>query len=86
MATEKIAITVPPHFLKKLDNWAKKSNRSRSRFIVEEMGKRIARLEDEEITRIYNRAYDNDEAVKEDIEMGEEMLNMSAIHEEEEKW
>ena len=85
MSTQKIAITVPPPFLKRVDQWAKKTGKSRSRFIVEELDNRLKTLEDEEITRIYNRAYDNDEAVKEDIEMGEEMLNMSAIHEEEEK-
>jgi metal-responsive CopG/Arc/MetJ family transcriptional regulator len=42
MSTEKIAITVPPNFLIKVDSWAKKTGKSRSRFIVEEMDKRLA--------------------------------------------
>ncbi len=41
MTTQKIAITVPPVFLMKLDSWAKKTGKSRSRFIVEEMNKRL---------------------------------------------
>ena len=46
MSTQKIAITVPPIFLNKLDSWAKKAGKSRSRFIVEEMDKRLIELED----------------------------------------
>ena len=30
MSTQKIAITVPPVFLNKLDSWAKKTGKSRS--------------------------------------------------------
>ena len=62
MSTEKIAITVPPNFLIKVDSWAKKTGKSRSRFIVEEMDKRLAELEDEEITRLYNKVYGDSEA------------------------
>jgi len=86
MATQKIAITVPPVFLRRLDQWAKKMGRSRSRFVVEQMDKRLKELEDEEITRIYNETYSAPEIVAQDRELAEEMLNMSAIHEVEEKW
>ena len=44
MSTKKIAITVPSVFLERLDRWAKKANRSISRFIVEELEKRLAIL------------------------------------------
>ena len=86
MSTQKIAITVPPVFLKRLDRWAKKAKRSRSRFIVEELEKRLAVLEDDTITRMYNDAYDEKEAAVEDRELAEEMLSISAVHEEKEKW
>ncbi|MCD6296756.1 MAG: hypothetical protein J7M30_06340 [Deltaproteobacteria bacterium] len=86
MATQKIAITVPPIFLKRLDEWAKKMGRSRSRFIVEEIEKRLRKLEDDEITKLYNEAYSDPERVSYDIQLAEEMLDMSSIHEEEEKW
>ena len=86
MSTKKIAITVPPVFLLKLDGWAKKAGKSRSRFIVEEMDKRLAELEDEEITRLYNKAYADSEDRIKDVELAEEMFTGSAIHEEEDKW
>ena len=86
MSTQKIAITVPPAFLKRLDRWAKKLNRSRSRFIVEELEKRLAVLENDTITKMYNDAYDDKEIADEDRELAEEMLSISAIHEEIEKW
>ena len=35
MPAQKVAITVPPAFLKWLDKWSKLKGKSRSRFIVE---------------------------------------------------
>jgi len=69
-----------------LDRWAKRAKRSRSRFIVEELEKRLAVLEDDTITKMYNDAYDEKETAVEDCELAEEMLSISAIHEENEKW
>jgi metal-responsive CopG/Arc/MetJ family transcriptional regulator len=86
MSTQKIAITVPPVFLIKLDSWAKKTGKSRSRFIVEEMDKRLADLEDEEITKLYNKAYGTSADRIKDSELAEEMFAASAVHEEEDKW
>ena len=86
MSTQKIAITVPPPFLIKLDSWAKKAGKSRSRFIVEEMDKRLMALEDEEITRLYNKAYGDAEDRTKDSKLAEEMFTASAVHEEEDKW
>ena len=86
MSTQKIAITVPPVFLTKLDSWAKKAGKSRSRFIVEEMDKKIIELEDAEITELYNKAYSGSEERARDRKLAEEMFNVSAVHEEEDKW
>ena len=86
MSTEKIAITVPPSLLGKLDSWAKKFGKSRSRFIVDEMDKRLIELEDEEVTRIYNKAYGDPEASASSRDLAEEMFAAGAIHEEEDKW
>ncbi len=86
MSTQKIAITVPPVFLNKLDSWAKKTGKSRSRFIVEEMDKRLMELEDQEITRLYNKAYGSVEDRAKSSELAEEMLAAGSVHEEEDKW
>jgi predicted DNA-binding protein len=86
MSTQKIAITVPPVFLDKLDSWAKKTGKSRSRFIVEEMEKRIMELEDKEITRLYNNAYGERKGKTSVSELAEELFAASAVHEEEDEW
>ena len=86
MTYQKIAITVPPPFLKRLDGWVKKTGRSRSSFIVEELGKRLKMLEDEEITLLYNDACSNSETSAYDRNLAEEMLSISSISEEEEEW
>jgi hypothetical protein len=50
------------------------------------MDKRLRKLEDEEVTRIYNETYSNPEMIDQDRGIAEEMLSISAIHDEEEKW
>ena len=86
MSTQKIAITIPPVFLKKLDSWVQKTGKSRSRFIVEELDKRLAELEDEEITRLYDQAYGDPENKIKNIELAEKMLQAGAVSESEDKW
>ena len=86
MSTQKIAITVPPVFLKKLDSWVQKTGKSRSRFIVEELDKRLLELEDEEITRLYDQIYSDPENRVKDIELAEEMLEAGAVGETEDTW
>lgn len=86
MSFQKIAITVPPPFLKRLDGWVKKTGKSRSRFIVDELGKRLGMLEDEEVTRLYNRVCNDSETSTYDRDLAEEMLNVSSVSEKEEKW
>jgi metal-responsive CopG/Arc/MetJ family transcriptional regulator len=86
MATQKIAITVPPLFLKRLDQWAKKRRKSRSRFIVEELDNRLKTLEDEEITKLYNQVCADKDASNYDKDLAEEMLGISSVQQEDEKW
>jgi metal-responsive CopG/Arc/MetJ family transcriptional regulator len=88
MPAQKIAITIPPPFLKKLDKWAEKMGKSRSRFIVEELDNRLKLLEDEEVTRMYDRVCMDPDASAHDQAVAEEMLAISAVREaeEEEKW
>ena len=43
-------------------------------------------LEDEEITRLYNKAYGDSEDRTKDSKLAEEMFAASAVHEEEVKW
>ena len=86
MVAQKIAITVPPLFLKRVDQWAKKTGKSRSRFIVEELDNRLRLLEDDEITKMYNQVCNDSESSVYDHDLAEEMLGISSVHEEEEKW
>ena len=86
MSTQKIAITVPPVFLKKLDSWVQKTGKSRSRFIVEELDKRLVELEDEEITGLYDQTYGDPENKIKNIDLAEEMLQAGAVHKAEDKW
>ena len=53
---------------------------------MEEMDKRITQLEDEEITKLYNKAYGDPEEMSKDRELAEEMLRASAVHGEVYKW
>ncbi len=86
MATQKVAITVPPLFLKRVDQWAKKRGKSRSRFIVEELDNRLKTLEDEEVTKLYNKVCADRDSSDYDHDLADEMLGMGSVHEEEEKW
>ena len=79
MATQKIAITVPPRFLERLDTWAKKTGKARSRFIVEQMQKRLQELEDEYVTNLYNEAYGDKKSAGQNKNLAEEMLKMSPL-------
>ena len=53
---------------------------------MEELDKRLRMLEDEDITRIYNKVCGDPETSAYDQKLAEEMLSMSSIHEQEEKW
>lgn len=86
MVFQKIAITVPPPFLKRLDGWVKRTGKSRSRFIVDELGKRLKILEDEEITLLYNDACGDSETSAYDTNLADDMLSISSVSEEEERW
>ena len=86
MPAQKVAITVPLAFLKKLDSWANKTGKSRSRFIVEQMNARLIELEDEEITKLYNHAYSDMETSAKCKELAEEMFEISGVHQMENKW
>jgi metal-responsive CopG/Arc/MetJ family transcriptional regulator len=86
MSSQKIAISVPPGFVERVDKWSAKTGKSRSRFIVEAVDKNLREIEDEEITRAYNEAYGQPEIADQDKRLAEEMLSISAVHDEEEKW
>ena len=86
MSTQRIAITVPPDLLKRVNAWAKRYGVSRSRFIVEQMEKRLRELEDEYVTELYNRAHGDRESARQNIELAEEMLLLSPMANEKEEW
>jgi len=50
------------------------------------MKNRVTQLEDEEITKLYNKAYGEPEEITKDSDLAEEMFAASAVHEEEDKW
>ena len=55
------------------------NGKRRSRFIVEELEKRLKELEDDEITRMYDEAYGDSRVAEKDSQLAEEMLGASAI-------
>jgi hypothetical protein len=71
--------------VKRLDTWAKKMGRSRSRFIVEELDNRPKVLDDEETIRMYNDVYADPDVPAYDHEIAEEMFGASSMGEKEEK-
>ena len=86
MAVRKIAITVPPTTLQRIDGWAEKLKISRSQFIVDQVEKQLEDLEDEEVTRLYNEAYSDEQAAEENRALAEEMLRLSSEIDRDEKW
>ncbi len=73
MSLSKIAITIPPAVLARLDQWAARKNQSRSRFITEQLEKRLQELEDEDVTRLYDEAYQDDRSLQENRKLVKEM-------------
>jgi hypothetical protein len=47
--------------------------------MVEKMERKICKLDEEEITKIYNEAYDNSEDIAKCSELAEELLTASAV-------
>ena len=74
MATRRITITIPPNTLKRVDRWAERLKKSCSWFIVEQVEKRLQEIEDQEVTRLYDQAYKDKQALEENRELAEEML------------
>ncbi len=50
------------------------------------MDKMLVELEDEEITRLYNKAHSDSETGNKDSELTEKMFEVSTVHEMEGKW
>ena len=82
----KIAITMPPELLQQVDHWAEKLHTSRSRFIATQVEQRLQELEDEEVSRRYNEAYQDEQARAENRELAEEMLHLAPTTSEDEQW
>ena len=86
VAKQKIAITIAPDTLKRIDNWAEKLRQSRSQFILEQIEKQLCNLEDEEVTRRYDEVYQSAEAVEENRMLAEEMQRLAPGYDGDEKW
>ncbi len=86
MPVQKIAISIPQRFLKKLDETVHKMGKSRSRFIVETLEHRLKVIEEEEITRKYNEVCGDPDVSDYDHNLAEDMLRMASVGEAEEKW
>ena len=86
MNTNKIAISIPFELLQSVDRWAEKLNQSRSRFIVAQLEKQLRELEDREATRLYDQAFQEEEALAENRKLTEEMGGLVANGEGKEEW
>jgi predicted DNA-binding protein len=69
----KIAITISPAILARLDQWAARKHQSRSRFIAEQLERRLQELEDENVTRLYDDTYQAEGALQENRELTKDM-------------
>lgn len=86
MPLHKIAITIPPAVLARLDQWAARKNQSRSRFIAEQLEKRLQELEDENVTRLYDEAYQDERSLQENQKLAEEMGQLTPRDDTDEAW
>lgn len=84
MAKQKIAITIPPETLNRIDAWAEKLEQSRSRFILEQIETQLRNLEDAEVTKLYNEVYQSSEALEKNKALAKEIGQIASV--EEEKW
>ncbi len=84
MPAQRIAITIPPPSLEKLDAWVNKQGISRSRFVVQAIEQHIEKLEEDEITRRYNEVCEDPKTAAYDRDLAEEMLGVA--EEPEETW
>ena len=86
MPLTKIAITIPPTVLARLDQWAVRKNQSRSRFIAEQLEKRLQELEDEDVTRLYDNAYQDERSLQENQKLAQEMGQLTPRDDGDEGW
>lgn len=86
MNTNKVAISIPFELLRSVDRWAEKLNQSRSRFIVAQLEKQLKELEDRETTRLYDQAFQGEEALAENRKLAEEMGGLVTNGEGREEW
>ncbi|ETW96452.1 MAG: hypothetical protein ETSY1_26550 [Candidatus Entotheonella factor] len=86
MPLPKIAITISPAVLERLDQWAARKNQSRSRFIAEQLEKRLQELEDEAVTRLYNEVYGDEAALQENQKLTREMGRLAPRDDGDEVW
>ena len=83
MATRRVAITLPVNLVERADQWARKEGRSRSRLIADLLNTALGTLDESEVTRLYNEAYESAEAREEDEQRAEELHNLTG---EEDPW
>ena len=82
MAASRIAITLPPDLLQCVDRWTRKLDISRSRFIAEQIAHRLRELEDAEVTRLYNEAYQEEQSRIQNSQLAEDLLQLTPPEEE----
>lgn len=86
MAASKIAITIPHTLLERVNQWSEKLAQSRSQFIAEQMEKRLQELEEEEVLRAYNQAYEDEQTLADNRALAEELLPSAPQADEDEAW
>ena len=85
VAKRKIAITIPPDTLERIDTWAEKMQQSRSQFMLDQIESSLQNLEDEEVTRRYDKMYADSEAIEENRALADDMQRL-APQQDSEKW
>ena len=86
MATRRVAITLPVQIVERADQWARKEGRSRSRLIANLLDTALEALDENEVTRLYNEAYESAEAREENGRLAAELQVLAGATGEDDQW
>ncbi|MFQ6082809.1 MAG: hypothetical protein ACE5WD_05555 [Candidatus Aminicenantia bacterium] len=83
MSTKKIAITIPEPILLKIDKEAERRKISRSRFISQEISKRVEEISRQQMEKKIDQIFSDSEIITEQHQISEKYLKISPLIKEE---
>ena len=79
-------MTLPERTVERADHWARKQGKSRSRLVADLLDAALENLSEQEITRRYNEAYANSEALEDSQQLAEELHDLLPRGSEDDQW